>query len=33
VFIPATAARRVACGALKRMPAGIGEVKRMYTRP
>lgn len=25
--------RAVACGALKRHPAGIGEVKRMFTRP
>lgn len=33
VFVARDAGRAVACGALKRHPDGIGEVKRMYTRP
>ena len=33
VFIAREAGLAVACGALKRHAGGIGEVKRMYTRP
>ena len=33
VFIARDAGKAVACGALKRHADGIGEVKRMYTRP
>lgn len=33
VFIARDAGQAVACGALKRHAGGIGEVKRMYTRP
>jgi putative acetyltransferase len=33
VFIARDAGNAVACGALKRHVDGIGEVKRMYTRP
>ncbi|HEY2070085.1 MAG TPA: GNAT family N-acetyltransferase [Rhizomicrobium sp.] len=33
VFIAREDGRAVACGALKRHADGIGEVKRMYTRP
>jgi putative acetyltransferase len=33
VFIARDDGRAVACGALKRHADGIGEVKRMYTRP
>jgi len=33
VFIARDAGRAVACGALRRHGNGIGEVKRMYTRP
>jgi putative acetyltransferase len=33
VFIARDAGRAVACGALRRHGDGIGEVKRMYTRP
>lgn len=33
VFIARDDGRAVACGALKRHAGGIGEVKRMYTRP
>ena len=33
VFIAREAGQAVACGALKRHADGIGEVKRMYTRP
>ncbi len=33
VFIARADGRAVACGALKRHAGGIGEVKRMYTRP
>lgn len=33
VFIAREDGRAVACGALKRHGDGIGEVKRMYTRP
>jgi putative acetyltransferase len=33
VFIAREDGEAVACGALKRHEAGIGEVKRMYTRP
>jgi putative acetyltransferase len=33
VFIARDAGRAVACGALKRHADGIGEVKRMFTRP
>jgi putative acetyltransferase len=33
VFIARENGRAVASGALKRHPGGIGEVKRMYTRP
>lgn len=33
VFIAREEGRAVACGALKRHAGGIGEVKRMYTRP
>jgi putative acetyltransferase len=33
VFIARDGSQAVACGALKRHGAGIGEVKRMYTRP
>ena len=33
VFIAREDGQAVACGALKRHPGGVGEVKRMYTRP
>ena len=33
VFIAREEGRAVGCGALKRHEGGIGEVKRMYTRP
>ncbi|MBM3647325.1 MAG: GNAT family N-acetyltransferase [Alphaproteobacteria bacterium] len=33
VFVARDAGRAVACGALRRHAGGIGEVKRMYTRP
>jgi putative acetyltransferase len=33
VFVARDGGQAVACGALKRHPGGIGEVKRMYTRP
>lgn len=33
VFVARADGRAVACGALKRHAGGIGEVKRMYTRP
>jgi putative acetyltransferase len=33
VFIARDEGRAVGCGALRRHPGGIGEVKRMYTRP
>jgi putative acetyltransferase len=33
VFIARDAGAAVACGALRRHAGGIGEVKRMYTRP
>jgi putative acetyltransferase len=33
VFVARQADRAVGCGALRRHPGGIGEVKRMYTRP
>jgi putative acetyltransferase len=33
VFIARDDGKAVACGALKRHPRGVGEVKRMYTRP
>ncbi len=33
VFIARDAGQAVACGALKRHDGGIGEVKRMFTRP
>jgi len=33
VFIAREDGKAVACGALKRHAGGIGEVKRMYTRP
>ena len=33
VFVARDGGQAVACGALKRHEAGIGEVKRMYTRP
>lgn len=33
VFVARDAGRAVACGALKRHADGVGEVKRMYTRP
>ena len=33
VFIARDDGRAVACGALRRHGDGIGEVKRMYTRP
>ena len=33
VFVARDNGEAVACGALKRHPGGIGEVKRMYTRP
>ena len=33
VFVARDDGAAVACGALKRHPGGIGEVKRMYTRP
>jgi putative acetyltransferase len=33
VFIARDGGAAVACGALKRHEGGIGEVKRMYTRP
>ena len=33
VFIAREDGQAVGCGALKRHPDGVGEVKRMYTRP
>ncbi len=33
VFVARQEGRAVACGALRRHAGGIGEVKRMYTRP
>ena len=33
VFVARDGGKAVACGALKRHADGIGEVKRMYTRP
>jgi len=33
VFVARDGGAAVACGALKRHAAGVGEVKRMYTRP
>jgi putative acetyltransferase len=33
VFVGREGGAAVACGALRRHPGGIGEVKRMYTRP
>lgn len=33
VFVARDNGRAVACGALRRHPGDIGEVKRMYTRP
>jgi putative acetyltransferase len=33
VWIARDGGKAIACGALKRHPDGIGEVKRMYTRP
>jgi len=33
VFVARADGRAVACGALKRHAGGVGEVKRMYTRP
>lgn len=33
VFVARQAGRAVGCGALRRHPGGIGEVKRMHTRP
>lgn len=33
VFIARDAGKAIGCGALKRHDGGIGEVKRMYTRP
>ncbi len=33
VFVARDGGQAVACGALKRHDGGIGEVKRMYTRP
>jgi len=33
VFIARDSGRAIACGALRRHGGGIGEVKRMYTRP
>src|SRR5882672_5743367 len=33
VFIAREDGRAVACGALRRHAGGVGEVKRMYTRP
>jgi putative acetyltransferase len=33
VFIARDGGQAIACGALKRHDGGIGEVKRMYTRP
>jgi putative acetyltransferase len=33
VFVARDDGKAVACGALRRPEAGIGEVKRMYTRP
>jgi putative acetyltransferase len=33
VFIARDTGRAVACGALRRHAGGVGEVKRMYTRP
>jgi len=33
VFIARDSGRAVACGALRRHGGGVGEVKRMYTRP
>jgi putative acetyltransferase len=33
VFVARENGMAISCGALKRHPGGIGEVKRMYTRP
>lgn len=33
VFVARADGEAVACGALRRHPGGVGEVKRMYTRP
>jgi putative acetyltransferase len=33
VFVAREDGRAVACGALRRHPGGVGEVKRMFTRP
>ena len=33
VFVARDSGQAVGCGALKRHPGGVGEVKRMYTRP
>jgi putative acetyltransferase len=33
VFVARDDGAAIACGALKRHPGGVGEVKRMYTRP
>jgi putative acetyltransferase len=33
LFVARESGRAIACGALKRHGGGIGEVKRMYTRP
>lgn len=33
VFVAREHGAAVACGALKRHPGGLGEIKRMYTRP
>jgi putative acetyltransferase len=33
VFVARDDGRAIGCGALRRHPGGIGEVKRMYTRP
>lgn len=33
VFVAREEGRAIACGALRRHGAGVGEVKRMYTRP
>jgi putative acetyltransferase len=33
VFVAREDGQAIACGALRRHPGGLGEVKRMYTRP
>ncbi|GGE82809.1 hypothetical protein GCM10007285_07980 [Stappia taiwanensis] len=33
VFVAREEGRAIGCGALRRHPAGIGELKRMFTRP